>query len=243
MTNNIIDINKINFSFSDNPIITDFSYSLNENEIITIIGNSGCGKSTLLNLISGLLEPVSGNISINGSLAFLTQYLTLLPYHSSYENALLACELRNTRTEQKDKEANDLFKLFKLSEKSKNKFPQELSGGMQQRVGLIQTLLVDAQIYFLDEPLKEIDRATGLIIQNYIWNKFKVNHISSLIVTHDIEQAVLISDKILFLSTNHPTEEFVFDKDFVTIPPDKRLKNEEYNQYMLYVIKKLSELQ
>ena len=103
--------------------------------------------------------------------------------------------------------------------------------------------MIDTQIYFLDEPLKEIDRATGLIIQGYIWNKLKNNHISALIVTHDIEHSVLISDKILFLSANNPTEELVFDKDFISLPPDNRLKTEGYNKYMLSVIKKLSELQ
>jgi len=81
-----------------------------------------------------------------------------------------------------------------------------------------------------------------LIIQDYIWHKFKTNNISAIIVTHDIEQAVLISDKILFLSTNKPAEEFVFNKDFCSLPPEKRLKTEYYVEHMLYIIKKLSEL-
>jgi len=97
-------------------------------------------------------------------------------------------------------------------------------------------------VYLLDEPLKEIDRATGLIIQDYIWNKFKASSISALIVTHDIEQAVLISDKILFLSANKPAEEFVFNKEFCSLPPEKRLKSDYYKDHMLYTIKKLSEL-
>jgi len=238
----MINIQNLTFSFPQNPLFTDFYCSFAKNEIVTIIGNSGCGKSTLLNLISGLFKPVSGDITVNGSLAFLTQHLTLLPYHNAYENALLACELRNTKTKQKEKEAYDLFELFKLSKDSKNKLPQELSGGMQQRIGLIQTLLIDAQIYLLDELLKGIDRVTGLIIQDYIWQKFKANHITGLIVTHDLEQAALMSDKILFLSANNPAEEFIFDKEFTSLPPDKRLKTDYYNKYMLYIIKKLGEL-
>jgi len=237
-----IDIRNINFSFAQNPIFTDFSYAFNGNEIITIVGNSGCGKSTLLNLITGLLVPASGEIAVSASFSFLTQYLTLLPYRNAYENALLACELRGGKTGLKEKEADTLFESFKLPEDSKRKFPQELSGGMQQRVGLIQTLLLDTQIYLLDEPLKEIDRATGLVIQNYIWHKFKANRLSAIIVTHDIEQAVLISDKILFLSTNKPAEEYAFNKDFSSLPPDERLKSDNYNVSMLYTIKKLGEL-
>jgi ABC-type nitrate/sulfonate/bicarbonate transport system ATPase subunit len=240
--NDIVGINSINFAFAQNPIFTDFSCSVSEQEITAIIGNSGCGKSTLLNLIAGLLMPVSGKIAVNGSIAFLTQYLTLLPYRNAFENAMLACELREKRTEQQEKEADVLFDIFKLSENSKNKFPQELSGGMQQRVGLIQTLLIDAHVYLLDEPLKEIDRATGLTILNYIWQKFKTKRISALIVTHDIEQAVLVSDKILFLAANKPAKEFVLDRDFSASLPENRLKSDYYNQYILYAIKKLSEL-
>jgi NitT/TauT family transport system ATP-binding protein/putative hydroxymethylpyrimidine transport system ATP-binding protein len=242
MIDNLIDIRNINFSFPNNPIFSDFSYAFNKNEIITIVGNSGCGKSTLLNLVSGLLEPASGNISVNDSLAFLTQHLTLLPYHTAYENTLLACELRNAKTEQKEKEANDLFKLFNLSEISKNKFPQELSGGMRQRIGLIQTLLVDVQIYLLDEPFKEIDRGTWLVVQDYIWHKFKKNQSLGIIITHDIEHALLMGDKVLFLSVNNPMEELVFNKDFASLSPDKRLKTDYYDKYMLYIIKKLGEL-
>jgi ABC-type nitrate/sulfonate/bicarbonate transport system ATPase subunit len=240
--NNTVSINKVSFSFTQNPIFTDFSYTFNENEITTIVGNSGCGKSTLLNLITGLLTPASGDIIVSASFSFLTQYLTLLPYRNAYENALLACELRGGKTELKEKETDALFELFKLSENSKRKFPQELSGGMQQRIGLIQTLLIDAHIYLLDEPLKEIDRATGLAIQNYIWHKLKENQSSAIIVTHDIEQTVLMSDKILFLSTNKPAEEYVFDKDFRSLTPEERLKSDNYNVNMLYTIKKLSEL-
>jgi len=239
---NIISINNVHFSFAQNPIFTDFSYAFNESEIITIVGNSGCGKSTLLNLITGLLTPASGDIVVSTSFSFLTQYITLLPYCSAYENALLACELRGKKTELKEKDANMLFELFKLPEDSKRKFPQELSGGMKQRVGLIQTLLLDTPIYLLDEPLKEIDRATGLIIQDYIWRKLKTNSSSAIIVTHDIEQSVLISDKIIFLSTNKPADEYIFDKDFRALPPEERLKSEHYNVHMLYTIKKLGEL-
>jgi len=242
MTNKLINIRNINFSFAKNPIFTDFSYAFNDNEIITIVGNSGCGKSTLLNLITGLLTPASGDIVVSTPFSFLTQYITLLPYCNAYENALLACELRGEKTELKEKMANALFELFKLPEDSKRKFPQELSGGMKQRVGLIQALLLDTPMYLLDEPLKEIDRATGLIIQDYIWNKLKTNQSSAIIVTHDIEQSVLISDRIIFLSTNKPADEYIFDKDFSSLSPEERLKSENYKAHMLYTIKKLGEL-
>jgi ABC-type nitrate/sulfonate/bicarbonate transport system ATPase subunit len=238
----IIDICNLHFSFSVNPVFSNFSYLVQKGEIIAIVGNSGCGKSTLLNLISGTLMPNSGNIIVQGSISFLTQYLTLLPYRTAYENSLLACELRNTKTPQSGKKADELFDLFKLDELSKSKFPKELSGGMQQRIGLIQTLLTDADVYLLDEPFKEIDRTTGLIIQTYIWTKLRENLSTGLIVTHDIEQAVLISDRILFLSAEKPAEDIRFEKNFSELMPRERLKSDRYNDYMLCVIKKLSEI-
>jgi ABC-type nitrate/sulfonate/bicarbonate transport system ATPase subunit len=240
--NNRIDISKLNFSFSSHPIFKNFSYSVKENEIIAVVGSSGCGKSTLLNLISGLLSPLSGTIAVRGTVSFLTQHLTLLPYRTACENALLACELRNTKTAQSKKTAETLFELFKLDESAKNKFPQELSGGMKQRIGLIQTLLTDSDIYLLDEPFKEIDRTTSLIVQEYIWEKFKANLSAGLIVTHDMEQAVLISDRILLLSAKKPAEEIRFEKTFAGSPPKERLKSDDYNGCMLRVIKKLNEL-
>jgi ABC-type nitrate/sulfonate/bicarbonate transport system ATPase subunit len=175
-------------------------------------------------------------------MSFLTQYLTLLPYRTAYENSLLACELRNTKTVQSRKRADELFDLFKLDKSSKNKFPNELSGGMQQRIGLIQTLLTDVDVYLLDEPFKEIDRTTGLIIQTHIWTKLRENLSTGLIVTHDIEQAVLISDRILFLSATKPAEDMRFEKNFAGLTPKKRLESDRYNDYMLCVIKKLSEM-
>jgi ABC-type nitrate/sulfonate/bicarbonate transport system ATPase subunit len=238
----MIDIQNLHFSFAVHPVFTNFSYAARENEIIAIVGSSGCGKSTLLNLISGLLSPDAGEITVNGSVSFLTQYITLLPYRTAYENALLACELRNTKTTQSEKRADELFELFKLDKSAKNKFPKELSGGMQQRTGLIQTLLTDANIYLLDEPFKEIDRTTTLIVQDYIWKRLKENLSAGLIVTHDIEQAVLVSDRILMLSAKKPSEEIMFEKDFAELIPGERLKSDYYTDYMLCVIKKLSEL-
>lgn len=237
-----INIHKLLFAFANNRIFTDFSCEMNMGEIITIVGNSGCGKSTLLNLIVGLLKPSSGEISVNGSFSFLTQHLTLLPYYNAFENSLLACELRGERTKAAEDTAGLLFDLFKLSESARYKFPRELSGGMKQRVGLIQSLIVDADIYLLDEPFKEIDRATGLIIQNYLWKKFRTNHNTAIIVTHDIEQAVLVSDRILFLSPNKPARELCFNDEFCALPPEKRLMSGYYDEYMLTTIKTLGEL-
>lgn len=236
--NNLLNLHNINFGYDEKiSIFSNFSYGLKAGEVVSIIGNSGCGKTTLLNLIVGLLTPQNGTISTTNS-AYLTQKVTLFSYRTALENALFACELRNNLTETKINEADKLFQIFNLPESSKIKFPQELSGGMQQRVALIQTLLIDAELYLLDEPFNAIDRTTSLSIQEFIWDRFKSNRLSSIIVTHDLEEAVLLSDKVLILSAEIGNQEIVFDKEFSKLKPQERLSTEYYNQYMLEIIEK-----
>jgi ABC-type nitrate/sulfonate/bicarbonate transport system ATPase subunit len=238
----MIKLSNIYFFFQSNSsLFSGLSYSVGKNEIISIIGYSGCGKSTLLNLLSGLLAPNSGNIKINGDISYLTQNVTLLDYRTAFENSLLACELRNILTNEKIVKANMLFNLFKLGNEVKSKFPTELSGGMKQRIGLIQTLLVDSEIYLLDEPFNAIDRSTNLLIQNYIWNTFKTKLSTGLIVTHDLEQAVLMSDKVLILLNNSKIVELVFNKEFKNLSPNSRQGSSLSDQYLIEIIKTLNE--
>lgn len=242
MENSAIAIKDLNFSFSnENLLITDFSWNLNRNQIVSIVGNSGCGKSTLLNIISGLLLPKFGSITLSETFSYLTQVTTLLPYRNAFENSLLACELRNTLNNQKAEQASFLFQLFNLNANTKNKFPNELSGGMRQRIGLIQTLLVDAGLYLLDEPYNAIDRNTSLIIQNYIWKRFKSEKSSAIIVTHDLDQSILTSDKILIMSNgSNIFKEIIFDTHFTSMSPQERINTELYNEYLVQIIKSLN---
>ncbi|MBL7884942.1 MAG: ATP-binding cassette domain-containing protein, partial [Bacteroidia bacterium] len=210
-------------------------------QIASIVGNSGCGKSTLLNLLSGLLLANSGTINVHSTFSYLTQITTLLPYRNSFENSLLACELRNTLNTHKEEQASFLFQLFNLSINTKSKFPNELSGGMKQRVGLIQTLLVDAGLFLLDEPFNAIDRNTSLVIQNFIWNKLKNEKSSAIIVTHDLDQSILMSDKILIMSSGtNIYKEIIFDKQFTLLSPNQRINTELYNEYLIQMIKSLN---
>lgn len=242
MENSVITIKNLNFSFSnENLLFTDFSWNLNRNQIVSIVGNSGCGKSTLLNLISGLLLPKFGSISISDDFTYLTQASTLLPYRNAFENSLLACELRNTLNNQKAEQSSFLFQLFNLNANTKNKFPDELSGGMRQRIGLIQTLLVDAGLFLLDEPYNAIDRNTSLIIQNYIWARFKSEKSSAIIVTHDLDQSILTSDKILIMPNgNNIYKEIIFESHFASLPPEERINTELYDEYLVQIIKSLN---
>ena len=114
MENNIINVFNLDFSFEDAHIFSNFNLSIQKKVILTIIGHSGCGKTTLLNLIGGLLIPKSGNIEKKGEISYLTQSATLLDYRTAFENSILACDLRNTLTNEKIEKANKLFNLFKI---------------------------------------------------------------------------------------------------------------------------------
>ena len=241
MENNTIDIFNLGFSFGSVPILKDFNFTIQREKILTIIGHSGCGKSTLLNLLGGLLTPKSGDVKIYGDISYLTQSVTLLDYRTAFENVLLACELRNTLTNEKIEKADKLFSLFKLGNEVKSKFPSELSGGMKQRIGLIQTLLVDSEIYLLDEPFNAIDRSTNLLIQNYIWNTIKFGSSTGLIVTHDLEQAVLLSDKVLILKNESKNVILEFSEEYKILSPNKRQGSALSEQYLIELIKALNE--
>lgn len=236
----LLKLEDVTFAFGDNQVLSNFNLTVNRNEIICIIGSSGRGKTTLLNLATGLLAPSRGAITLSTGIdqAYLTQSVTLIPYRKALENAIFGCELRKTLTDKKVYEANELFTKFKLSEETKHKFPHQLSGGMRQRVGLIQTMLIDANIYFLDEPFTGIDRSTALIIQDDIWRRFKNANSSSMIVTHNVEQAILIADKILILSDKH-SDEIVFDRPFTELSPIERLASEDFSRYFLATVKKI----
>ena len=180
-------------------IINGLGLQVADKEIISLLGSSGCGKSTLLNLLAGLLVPQAGKISVTGECVYQTQTVTLLPYQTALENALFACELRGLVTVALKQKALQLFALFNLGEATKKKFPNELSGGMRQRIAIIQTLLVEAGLYLLDEPFNAIDRATVLTISDYMWKKVKDQNASAMMVTHDLEQIILLSDRVVLM--------------------------------------------
>lgn len=218
--------------------------SFSDSQVVSILGKSGCGKSTLLNLISGALPIQEGSIEItNSEISYLTQKPTLLSYRNSYENALLGLELKNTAISKSRSEIEKLFAIFGLDDATL-KYPNELSAGMKQRVGIIQTILVDANIYLLDEPFTAIDRNTLIDIENHIWNLFKTNLSTAILVNHDLEQAVSFSDRIIMLSSNPGTVVYdqTFPSDFIKLRPSERKNSPLYSEYLFEIVKNFSRL-
>lgn len=232
-----------NYIYQKN-IISCLSSTITDGQMVSFLGKSGCGKSTLLNLISGLLPIQEGSIETsNSEISYLTQKPTLLSYRNSYENALLGLELKNNTKTKSRTEIEELFSLFGL-ENATLKYPNELSGGMKQRVGIIQSILVDADIYLLDEPFTAIDRNTLMDIENHLWNLVKTNGSTAILVNHDLEQAVSFSDRIIMLSSNPGTIVYdqTFPSDFIKLRPSERKNSPHYSEYLFEVVKRFSEL-
>jgi len=222
-------------------IISNLSLYIPREACTAIIGNSGCGKSTLLNLISGILRPNRGKINVHtNSLAYLMQDITLLPYKTTIENVLLAYTLRNKQVDIKIKQkAISLLNLFQLEEDAYSKFPHELSGGMRQRIGLAQTLLTDPEIFLLDEPFNAIDVNALAAIETYIWNYVKGRKRTMVFITHNIEQALLLSDRVIILGNKYAVHEVIPSNSYITLPPSERTNTDEYKTLFFEVIEKM----
>lgn len=210
----IIEINSIQKSFVNLDVISDLELNLFDNKIYSILGPSGCGKSTILNMISGLLFPDSGKITIaeGKRIGYMLQENLLLPWRTLKENSLLGVEILNDHFFKNENEINKYFDLFDLSG-YENYYPNSLSGGMKQRAALIRTLLFSPDILLLDEPFSNLDYDIKLKVQNYILEYFYKKKATILLVTHDIEDAIALSDKIFILSEKPSSIKKTIDVD------------------------------
>lgn len=210
LTNKLLEISNLSKTFhslNDELLVIDnISFDIFKNDIIGLIGPSGCGKSSILNIISNLDKEYKGTITKKDNLkiAYMFQDDTLFDWLTIYENAIFNLKLTKKTTEENIKYVNNLLKKYKLYD-FKNKYPNELSGGMKQRLSLIRTLSLKPDILLLDEPFSALDYQTKLKIICDIYNIIKEENITVLIVTHDIEEAISLCNKIIVL-TNRPTK-------------------------------------
>ena len=210
LTNKLLEINNLSktfYSLNDELLVIDnISFDIFEKDVIALIGPSGCGKSSILNIISNLDKNYKGTIikKDNLKIAYMFQEDTLFDWLTIYENAIFNLKLTKRLTKENINYVKNLLKKYNLYE-FKNKYPNELSGGMKQRLSLIRTLSLKPDILLLDEPFSALDYQTKLKIICDVHNIIKEENITVLIVTHDIEEAISISNKIIVL-TNRPTK-------------------------------------
>ena len=208
------------------PVLDSISFDLHTGTWTTLLGPSGCGKTTILKILAGLETPDSGRVIVEesdsfrlGATAYLPQHDTLLPWRTALGNAILASEIDGKSIDDAKKEALELFDHFGLSG-FESLYPSQLSGGMRQRLALIRTFLTHRSILLLDEPLGALDPLTRATLQKWllgVWGELKK---TVLLVTHDAEEALLLSDRILVL-TERPARLQLDQRVELTRPRDR----------------------
>ena len=205
-----LEIKNLSYSFGDNHILKDINIYVKENEIVAIVGSSGVGKSTLFNLIAGVLKKQSGEIIINGSddyigkVAYMLQKDLLFEHKTIINNVILPLIIAKIDKKVALEEGRKILKQFNL-EKYADKYPKQLSGGMRQRVALIRTYMFKRNIFLLDEAFSALDAITKKELHKWYLNLKKEFNLTTLLITHDIEEAIFLSNRIYILA-NKPGE-------------------------------------
>lgn len=200
-----LSVNSLTKNFDSNQVLSNLSFQVNEGEFVSILGPSGSGKSTIFNLIGGMLLPDEGSIMLGnaeisgkrGSISYMPQTPSLMPWRTILQNVLLGQEIIGRPDPET---ARKMLQKAGLGD-YENAFPHELSGGMKQRTAFIRALLSPQPIILLDEPFSALDELTRLDMQKWlldIWNEHKP---TILFVTHNIEEAIYLSDRILILGS------------------------------------------
>lgn len=200
----------ISKSYDGVKIIEDVSVALYEKEIVCLLGVSGAGKSTLFNVLSGLLVPDSGTVLLNGTdvtgqaghISYMLQKDLLLPYRTVLNNVALPLIIKGTRKKEARAQAARHFAEFGL-EGTENKYPAQLSGGMRQRAALLRTYLFSEGIALLDEPFSALDTITKSAMHRWYLEVMERITLSTIFITHDIDEAILLSDRI-YIMTGKP---------------------------------------
>ncbi len=209
-------------------VLEDITFNLNEGEIIAIVGPSGSGKSTLLNIISKLIEPTEGEIYVVGEIGYMFQRDHLFNWRTVWKNIMLGLEIKKEKNQENIDKTKELLTKYGLIDFI-NSYPQELSGGMRQRIALIRTLATNPQVLLLDEPFSALDYQTRINVSEDIFKMIKDSNVSAILVTHDISEAIAMADRVIVLS--HRPAKLKKIIDIKTDSPDntpfnKRLSSE-----------------
>jgi len=216
MKNKILTISNLEKSFHTNEgemkAVESVSLDVYEKEFVSIVGPSGCGKSTILSILAGLEEKSKGKISFTGnfSIGYMLQNDSLFEWRTVLENCLLGLEVTKKLTEENKSYVINLLKTYGLEE-FMNEYPSRLSGGMRQRVALIRTLATKPDILLLDEAMSALDYQSRLAISDDIYKIIKNEGKTAIMVTHDIAEAISMSDRIIVLSKRPATVKKVYE--------------------------------
>lgn len=220
--------------------LNNVNFEVKDGEFISILGPSGCGKSTLLNIMNGLLEPSSGYVLYKGEdiknnldkIGYMFQKDHLFEWNTVWENVTLGLKIKKQLNNESTKRVNELLDTYGLL-RFKEHYPSELSGGMRQRVALIRTLALKPEILFLDEPFSALDYQSRLLVCDDVYNIIKTEKKTAIMVTHDIAEAISISQKVIVL-TKRPSNvkvEIPIDFKKSDLTPFQKRKSPQFSGY------------
>lgn len=201
-----LQIDHLAVGFDGRPVLADLSFGVHEGEFVSLLGPSGCGKSTILNVLAGLITPEGGTVRVDGEVltgasqhfAYMPQEDLLLPWKTILDNVCLYGAIHGAKKEAAEK-ARPLFEVFGLAG-YEDAYPDALSGGMRQRAAFLRTAMCQADILLLDEPFGALDVITRGDMQDWLQNMRSQLGKTTLLVTHDIDEAIYLSDRILVLN-------------------------------------------
>lgn len=237
-----LSINDIHKSFPSKSgaveVLKGLTFDVHEQDFISIIGPSGCGKSTIFNIIAGLLESDQGSLvyrgqktpSLRGRIGYMMQKDLLFPWKTVLDNVLLGLKVRGETGPAAIDKARDYLSTFGLNGFEKA-YPQTLSGGMRQRVALIRTLLMDPDILLLDEPFSALDYQTRLYLESVLLDAVAKYKKTVILVTHDIDEAVALSKRVVALSTRPTLVKNVHDIEIERSSPIDARAHKNFSEY------------
>ena len=224
----VLHVNHVSKSFEEEKIIQNISMELKQGEIVSLLGVSGVGKTTLFNIIAGLSTPDEGTVYLDGeditgkpgNVSYMLQKDLLLPYRTIIDNVALPLRIRGVKRKEARQIVAPYFAEFGL-EGTERKYPAQLSGGMKQRAALLRTYLFSEKVALLDEPFSALDMLTKQSVHEWYLDVMEKIQLSTLFITHDIDEAILLSDRI-YLLTGKPGK---ITKEIVISEPKPRRKD------------------
>lgn len=221
----LLSVSNLSFAYNvngqTNPIVNNLSLDIRAGEIVSVLGASGCGKSTLLNLIAGLLSPTAGAIALinqqsknksRQQIGYIFQDDALFPWCTVESNLMLVSGIIKDIPKDLTKERIAKYlHVFHLNSGVLKQYPSQLSGGMRQRISIMQTLMFNPDLLLLDEPFAALDFFTKLRLESELYQLIKEQKKAAILVTHDIDEAIAMGDRVLIMNNGNITKEFKID--------------------------------
>lgn len=241
--NCILEIKDVSVSFRDNPVLDNINIHLAEGELVSLLGKSGSGKTTLFNVIAGLLSPDRGQVLLKGrnvvdepgNVSYMLQKDLLLPFRTIQDNVALPLLMRGVPKKEAREKATELFAQFGL-EGTEKKYPKQLSGGMRQRAALLRTYMFSHEVALLDEPFSALDTFTKSQMHTWYLDVMKNIKLTTLFITHDIDEAILLSNRIYLLTGQPGVIEAEIAIDRGDIPREEFLLSQEFLSYKKQIL-------